>query len=501
MYRTGDVGRYRSDGNIEFIGRMDEQVKVRGYRIELGEIQAALDEHRAVRQSVLMASEGEGSGKRLVGYVVGEEGVTGAELRKYLRERLPEYMVPEVILVLEEMPVTANGKIDRKKLPALDDARQPMTENFVAPRDALELQLGQIWESVLNVRPIGVRDNFFELGGHSLLAISLMARIQNAMGREIPLSALFQGGTIEHLADILRPEAGSLPWSCLVEIQPSGSQPPLVFVHPSGGSVLCYWHLARCLGSDRPFYALQTPGFHGETGLYTRIEDMAAHYIEALRTKQPEGPYFLGGWSLGGLIAYEMAQQLITQGQKVSRLLLLDTNTPASAIELLGEAQIAAELEEDDAVMLNNLLLRELPISKEEIEKVLGGSDERVDYVLKKAVSRNILPPSVGVAQAHHILEVYRTNVRAGFQYVPRVYQGTVTLFRPSISLVAPPSETSSDSEQITNMVPDPTLGWGKLAAGGVQIVEAPGKHTTMLNDPHVEIMASRIKDCLSELC
>src|SRR6266511_2065148 len=296
VYRTGDLGRYLSDGNIEFIGRADEQVKVRGYRIELGEIQAALQEHRSVRQSVVVANNDERGDKRVVGYVVGDGAVTGVELKNDLRQRLPGYMVPEAIILLDEMPLTANGKVDRKKLPAVSDTR-PKRESLLAPRDVLELQLAQIWETVLGVQPIDVRDDFFDLGGHSLLAVSLMAKIRSVVGRDLPLSVLFQGGTVERLATILRREANAMPISCLVGLQTSGDRPPMFFAHPAGGNVLCYLNLARCLGADQPFYGLQTPGLYGERDLFERIEDMASHYIDALRTIQPNGPYLLGGCS------------------------------------------------------------------------------------------------------------------------------------------------------------------------------------------------------------
>src|SRR4030095_1614157 len=343
LYRTGDVCRRLSDGTIEFIGRADEQMKIRGYRIEPGEIEAVLNEHPSVNQSVVVANVDERGDKRLVGYVVGEEGATVAELKRHVGERLPEYMVPELIMTLEEIPVNANGKIDRRRLPAPSDARQSMEGSPVYPRDLLEFKLTQVWESVLGVHPVGVKDNFFDLGGHSLLALRLMARIRNAVGRELPLSALFQGGTIEELAVILRRGASSISWSCLVELQASGSRSPLFLVHPAGGNVLCFSDLARRLGSDRPVYGLQTPGLYRERPLYTRIEDLAAHYIEAIRTVQPEGPYLLGGWSLGGIIAYEMAQQLIAQDQRIGHLLMLD-----SAINSVMEENVGGDEETPD---------------------------------------------------------------------------------------------------------------------------------------------------------
>jgi thioesterase domain-containing protein len=403
-------------------------------------------------------------------------------------------MIPSAFVFLDSLPITPNGKVDRKGLPALTSTRPLTEESYVAPRDVLELQLAQIWERVLGIQPIGVTDNFFDLGGHSLLAAGLMARIWNLMKRELPLSALFQGGTIESLAAILRREAGSMSWSCLVELQAAGSRPPLFFAHPGGGNVLCYLDLSRCLGPDQPFYGFQTPGLYGERTLYTRIEDLATHYIEAMKTIQPEGPYFVGGWSLGGIVAYEMAQQLISRGQEVGRLLLLDSGAWA-----LGEERLAADEgpgEIDDALQLIRLFAESLSISKEELGQFEG--DQRIEYVLKRAAAENLIPPAVDVAQARSFLNVYRVNVRAMRKYTPRVYPGAVTLLKTSMGLIRTPADGSARSEQIAKMVQDPTMGWGELAAGGVQVVEVTGNHQTMMKRPHVEILALNIKTCLN---
>jgi amino acid adenylation domain-containing protein len=500
LYRTGDVVRYLSDGKIEFVGRADDQVKVRGYRVELAEIQVVLNEHPGVRQSVVVAKEDERGDKRLVGYVVGEEEVIAAELKQYARKRLPEYMVPEAILVLEEMPITANGKLDRKRLPTLSDALQPMEESLIRARDVFEHRLVKIWESVLEVQPIGVKDNFFDLGGHSILAAILMARIQSEFGRELPLSALFQGGTIERLASFLKQEASSMSWSCLIELQASGSKTPLFFVHPGGGNVFSYYELARCLGSDRPFYAFQEPGLYKEQALFTSIEDMAAYYVEAMKTVQPEGPYFIGGWSLGGIIAFEMARQLFAQDQKVEQLLVLDSSAPISIKEYLGEEYKESEEDDDehkeDAILLIELF-GGLEISKEDLEPIEG--DKRIEYVLKRGMDMNFFPPDVDLARARAYLELFRTNARARRKYLPQVYQGTLTLFTPFTKFTLPPSDGSARSQRIAKLIQDPTKGWCQLATGGVRVVEVPGDHQTMVGKLHVETLALRIRECLDD--
>jgi amino acid adenylation domain-containing protein len=494
LYRTGDVARYRGGGEIEFIGRRDEQVKIRGYRIELGEIEAVLNAHQSVKQSVILLGEDE-RGKRLIGYVVGDDGATPGDLRRYLGERLPEFMVPDSIMILDEIPITANGKIDRHRLPRPAETRRSIGSGSVAPRDVLELKLVQIWEDVLGIHPIGVTDNFFDLGGHSLLALRLMSRIRNSVGRDLALSVLFEGGTVEGLASMLRQEISSMSWSCMVELQGSGSEPPLFFVHPAGGHVLCYLDLARGLGPDQPFYGFQAPGLYGERPVYTKIEDLAALYIDAMRAVQPEGPYCLGGWSAGGSVAYEMAQQLLAQNERVSHLLMLDCGARTYQEEHQGHVEEDEEHQEqfgdDDVSRLIESFGEALPISREELAQFQG--DERIEYVIKRAMSVNLLPPDVDVRMARSFLKVYRTNTKALGKYVYQSYPGAITLFKTA----APLDDQSARIEQMTKLSHDPTLGWGDLAAGGVQVVEIPGTHETMMSKPHVETLALRIRDYL----
>jgi thioesterase domain-containing protein len=395
-------------------------------------------------------------------------------------------------MLLPSMPVTVNGKIDRKQLPIPSYSRQSAGERYVAPRDALELQLTRIWEGVLRIRPIGVKDNFFDLGGHSLLALRMMANIRSVMGRQLPLSALFQGGTIELLAALLRRDAGSMSWDCLVELQASGSRPPLYFVHPGGGNVLCYLNLSRLMGPDQPFYAFQTPGFYGERPLYTRIENLAAHYVEALRRFQPEGPYFLGGWSLGGVVAFEMAQQLLAEGQCVGRLLVLDSVIRPPGGENLEEVE--EQIGKDDALEIIESFGEALPISMEDLDRLEG--QNRIEYVLKRAMEVNLIPPDIDVAQALSFLKVTKVNNQAMLNYIPRSYPGVITLFKsdapyPNGSAVinASPAATNRDAAN----------GWDNVAAGGVQIIGVPGDHQSMIKSPHVETLAQLISECISD--
>jgi amino acid adenylation domain-containing protein len=319
LYRTGDQVKWLADGRLDYVGRMDYQVKLRGFRIELGEIEAVLSQDSCVKQAVAVVREDVPGDKRLVTYVTAQEGQTcdAQQLRRWLRDVVPDYMVPSAIVVLKEFPLTPNGKVDRAALPAPDFDHHSVDSQAVSPRNPIELQLAAIWEQVLGVTRIGVKDNFFELGGYSLLALRLFSAIERAFGKRLPMALLFQAPTIEQLADLLADEGCTVRWRSLVAIQPEGTKTPFFAVPGVGGNVLIFARLAKLLGEDRPFYGLQARGLDGKEKPFMRIEDMAAHYIAEIRSVQPEGPYLIGGTCTGGLVAYEMGQQLAAEGQRV----------------------------------------------------------------------------------------------------------------------------------------------------------------------------------------
>jgi len=327
MYRTGDLGRWTADGNIEFLGRIDHQVKVHGIRVELGEIETVLGQHPAIKETVVINQEDHSGNTRLVAYIVLTQDQTLPidELLRFLKEKLPEYMVPSAFVGMDALPLTHHGKVDRHALPALEQVSRELDSTFVPPRDELEYQLTEIWEKVLGIKPIGVRDHFFKMGGTSLLAMVLLAQIEKLTGKNLPLATFLYASTIEQLADIIAKEEWTALWSSLVQIQPGGSRPPLFLIHGAGGYIFFYRDLARHLGSDQPVYGLQSKGLNDKQPFLTRVEEMASHYIEEIKTVQPKGPYFLGGYCLGGSIAYEIAQQLIAQGQEVALLALMET--------------------------------------------------------------------------------------------------------------------------------------------------------------------------------
>jgi thioesterase domain-containing protein/acyl carrier protein len=343
----------------------------------------------------------------------------------------------------------------------------------MAPRTSLEKVLVGIWQEILGLEQVGVQDNFFDLGGHSLLAVRLIAQIQKQFGQDLPLAMLFQGATIRQLTSLLRQQINPLPWSPLVVIQPGGSKRPLFCVHPAGGNITCYYNLAHYLGSEQPFYGLQALGFDEEQEPLTQVEDMATYYIRALQAIQSQGPYLLAGWSFGGLVAFEMAQQLQAQGQQVSFLGLLDTYAPS----------VAPEAPQDDAALLVNLFAEGIALSLEHLQQL--GSDEQLIYVMEQARQVNQLSPDFGLPQARRLLQVYKSNSQAAQNYMVQHYSGLVTIFKAS-------EEAAVGSQ-------DPTLGWRELVAEGVEVYWVPGNHQTMIRKPHVQVLAEQLYACLEQ--
>src|SRR5208282_3315997 len=401
-----------------------------------------------------------------------ESGPTAGELRVFLKEKLPDYMMPAVFVPLDALPLMPNGKVDRGALPYPEQTRSEPGRVFIAPRNALELQLTSLWEGVLGVRPIGVTDNFFELGGHSLAAVRLFALIEKRLGKKVPLATVFQGATVEQLARILRQHAKAPPRSSLVAIQPGGNRRPLFLIHPAGGHVFPYVHLARLLGSDQPTYGLQARGLEEGLQPHSRIEEMAAYYIEALRTVQPAGPYLLGGWSMGGVVAFEMAQQFHAQGERVALLVLLDTRIPAVDEELADE-DFEARLLVD--------FVRYFGLSLDPRDSLARlPKHELLERVLEHAIRAGLMPQDIEVSQAQPFIELCKADFRATRNYALRRYPGRITLLKAGLELSGVPS--------------DPTLGWSKWADEGVDVEVVPGNHATMVYQPQVEVLAEKLR-------
>jgi thioesterase domain-containing protein/acyl carrier protein len=515
LYRTGDIGRYRVDGALEYVGRADYQVKVRGYRIELGEIESVLRQHEGVREAVVVIREDKPGDKQLIAYLVAHPGQQPAatELRSYMKDKLPQYMLPQAFVMLDALPLSSNGKVARNRLPEPERAGVRGEEKtYAAPANPTELRVLQIWEDLFGIRPIGVRDDFFDLGGHSILALRLMARLQKQFGQELPLATLLAEPTVEKLARILQQQSGdSSLWSPLVAIQPDGVKPAFFCVHPSGGNVLCYVELSHQLGAAQPFYGLQDPpSLDGSRQTYDNIEAMAAHYNDVMRAAQPEGPYYLGGYSFGGLVAFEMAQQLRRQNQEVALLALIDTAVPQTISRLL---ELESEMGVDDGLMLALEVKEQARQAGIEVQISLADiwqlpPQERLAYAFERAKDANLWPPEISLVEVEHYLKLHKGRRQAIQTYEPQPFVGQLTLLRTS----EPPEDAFAElagvadvnllqqlrEEQDTSFR-NPTLGWEKFSQTPVDVHLLDGDHHSILLPPHVKTLAEKIQACLEK--
>jgi amino acid adenylation domain-containing protein len=479
LYRTGDLCRYLEDGNIEFLGRMDDQVKIRGFRIELGEIETVLSQHPDVRETVLMARENPSGEKRLVAYMTfRRQSPEVAVLRAYVRSRLPEYMVPSAFVVLERLPLMPSGKVDRRALPAPDEQPSPAAV-LKGPSNSLELQVQLAFERVLRRVPIAVNDSFFELGGDSLQALELIVEIERATGRSLPLGALYQSSTIEGLAEELQKQDGISSASCLISLQTRGSKPPFILIHTTPGDILGYGNLVYHLGVDQPCYGFQSLGMVDPNQSHTSIEDMATYYLARLREFQPKGPYYLGGWCYGGVIAVEMARQLLEAGQTVGLLALFETvamppgvwNFRYFAHRLQCSMRMSAGEWAD--------------YCREKIKYL------RDTKMANRMRFRDVQPTEAGMPASLQFKErlarlehVYNTNLTALKRFRSSFYPGKVTLFNAE--------------QRDPALIPDPEYGWVGLS-DGIEIHTVPGGHDSMLGEPHVSVLAEKLQAALAK--
>jgi amino acid adenylation domain-containing protein len=487
LYRTGDLGRYLVNGNIEYVGRSDHQVKVRGYRIELGEIESALGRHPAVRQCVVVAREDASGDKRLVAYYerTPNQAFTTADLRTALRAQLPEYMIPAVIIAMEKLPLTPNGKIDRKALPRPGGQTIHVPTDFVASRDPLEQMMVQIWAKVLGVNRIDLDSDFFDLGGHSLAAVRMLSEVEKIIGKPIPLATLFQASTVRAFAELLRKDGWTPSWSSLVPIQPNGPRSPLFLVHGAEGNVLLYRYLAQYLGSDQPVYGLQSQGLNGDGRLNTTIQEMATQYVKEVMTVQPHGPYLLGGYCLGGMIAFEMAQQISALGEKVALVLMLDTYNPSAASHF--QLFLKAPLHFLQNVWFhgaNLALIRSKDRKKFFIEKV---DIELTRLMMRMHAVYQFLQRAFGGMTRNNYphLAIKKINDQAWLQYVPQPYDGRVVLIRSKGHFVG---------------FANPSFGWNGVVRQGLELHELPSYPKGMLVEPFCRLLAETLKMSLQNV-
>jgi amino acid adenylation domain-containing protein len=489
LYKTGDRVRWRADGQLDFLGRADEQLKVRGYRIEPAEVEAALVQHPQVAAAAVAARSG-----RLVGYVVGKEGAapSARDLRSFLHKQLPEYLVPTAFVTLGRLPRTPSGKLDRKALPEPEPKAESDSE-FVAPRTPTETVLAGIWAEVLKRDQVGIHDNFFQLGGDSIRSIQVITRANQA-GLKLTPKDLFQNQTVAELAAVSDNQEVATSRSSTIDTPRSpelsksdiqtllgqlrrgkGAQAagpaPFFLVPAAGGGALSYGALAHHLSGHRPVHVFQTWGEGRERPPQTCIEDLADYYLEQLEVVQPHGPYFLGGWSMGGLAAYEMARRLHQRGQQVVLLALLDTAVPKA------DATPKTDLFHLLIAFTDRLGLR---LSKRRL--VRTPPPRRLARVLHLAKNKGLVAADMTLTELRQQLLLYRAHLLAAVQYRPLPYQGQITLFR--------------SAEAQAKHHSDARLGWEKLAAA-VEVHLTPGTHFSMLREPHVRTLAQMLKTSL----
>ncbi|MFF5779143.1 amino acid adenylation domain-containing protein [Streptomyces virginiae] len=483
LYRTGDLVRRLADGTLEYRGRADGQVKVRGHRMELGEIESALARHPRVLAAAV-AVHGTGVDAVLAGYVTWrDEAGDVRELGDFLRQDLPEYMVPAVLTALDRLPLTPNGKLDRKALPAPSaDAVRGDDAGRIAPRDTTELRMARLWEQTLGTAPIGVRDDFFALGGHSLKAFALMAAVRREFGVELPLNLVFRRRTVELLCEAL-PEAGAAAANLLVPLADGDpSRPPLVLVHPRGGDVVCYRDLVRDLsarpGGDRRILGLESVGYNtGETPL-ERVPEMAERYLAALREEQPHGPYLLAGWSFGGTVAYEMAARLEAAGEEVAFLGLIDAAAPGTAP---GSRSATAAGPGDPDLLRYGIAAGIDAGSARELDE-----EELLDVLVRRGREEGTLPRTSPTEALRRLLRVAEANGAASAAYRTDAVV-TVGLHLFTVDERHP--------ELATPLV-DPAA-WRPRTAGGVLRAAVPGNHHDLVDPPHCAALAELLAAAL----
>ena len=490
MYRTGDVGSWGVGGELELHGRQDQQVKLRGHRIELGEIEIFLERHPEVGRAVVLLHEDRKRGKRLVAYVVPVAGKTPTadSLHNFLLTQLPDYMIPANYYLLDSFPLTRQGKIDRR---AFSEPEIPVENEgyvYVAPRDIGESKLVEIWQEVLGQPRIGVTDDYFDLGGHSILAVSLMAKIEREFGKRIPLAQLFKNPTIEKLAVALRGESSHAQWEELVEIRHTGTQPPLFLMPGAGGNVIYFHPLANRLSDDLPVYALQAIGLDGVTPPLTRIEDIAARNVRAIRSIAPGGPFYLAGHSFGGVVAFEMSQIIRRQGLEVGMLAIFDTPAPVSMENFSYPVWDDAQWLMAIASEIGTFLGEGINISHEELANL--DPEAQLTKLAEKIGAKAPWADGTDPARLRAYLNVYKANFKTRYQPPPEIFPVPVLLFKSS---EAHPQDIKPDAG-VAALKQDTAWGWNDFSAPPVTVIDVPGTHLSMLLEPHVAVLAGELE-------
>jgi len=485
LYYTGDLGLMLSDGCLIHKGRKDFRVKLRGYGVDLVEVERALVEHPAIEKAVVVAAKNDSGDNYLISYFTSTATPPPSVsiLRSHLSATLPDYSVPAFFIQLETLPLTSNGKIDRNALPRPDRLRPNLSVPYVEPRNPEEKKLADIWAEVLGVERVGVRDDFFDLGGHSLLAAKLFTRIKKTFDNDLSPPTLLYARTVEQLAEIVNRESASAPSSLLVPLQRNGTHPPLFWTGGYGSDI----YLPRLLGEDQPVYGLLNQCHNGHKQLYNRLEDIAAHHLREIRAVQSRGPYFLGGVCFGGMVAFELAQQLKKQGEEVELLFLVDLATIKNVKSLTDRIpdspkRLSTESFRDKVVRHFGALAKMTP--RKQFAYVWIRVVDRI-----KALTRNTFKdllwkgclltgwPIPVFCQSQYTNQV---DIQVLQKYQPKPYSGRMIHIK---------AEQSAYNPQLVAM----------LSAGQMETYELPCSHNELLREPDIAIWTKELRAYLQK--
>ncbi|MDQ3050719.1 MAG: amino acid adenylation domain-containing protein [Bacteroidota bacterium] len=478
LYKTGDLVRFRRDGELEFIGRIDNQVKIRGFRVELGEIESLLSRHPSVRELVVVAREDEPGEKRIVAYLVLKPGIKVEikELREFLKNVLPDYMVPTVFVFMDALPQTPNNKIDRKALPRPDGSRASDIIKYEEPKTPVEEVLAGIWCTVLCLEKVGRNDNFFELGGHSLIAVRMFNEVEKIIGVKVQLPVIFRAPTIAELAGFINNEESSKPWSCLVPLQPKGNRKPLFCIHMHNGNINRWRVLLKHLPADQPVYAIQPKGLDINQEPHLNIEEMARFYVDIVKSVQPKGPYWLLGLCFSGMVVFEMACLLEKEGEKVTFLGMINNYAPPENPTLYRiQTGIDKFLKLELGEKINYALDKNLSVGK----TLIGAAKKLIN------VPEQVEEVQVDVEQKQVGHDLRTIHSRALLNYHPTyVYQGDIAIIR-----------TGEPIEQHFNKY----LGWDRLVKGKIEttIINGSDNDTIITDEPYNSILAHKVMEYL----
>jgi amino acid adenylation domain-containing protein len=497
LYKTGDLASFLPNGDIRFLGRMDFQIKIRGFRIEPGDIEAVLAKHAQIQNCAVTLRETTQNMPCLAAYIVPntKEAPSVSELRSFLREKLPEYMIPWAFVFLETMPLTLNKKIDRKALPPLDKTKTESENELIPAHSSIERQLAAIWEDLLSIKQVAVNQNFFDLGGNSLLAIGLMRQIQEGFRAEVLLSDLFANPTIEKMARFLDSQEGSSQASLLIPHRTEGTKRPLFFVPGAGGQSFYLVDLVRHLEPDQPFYSFQAMGLDHSSEPLNSIPEFAQCYLNALKTIQPTGPYLLGGHSFGSHVAFEMARQLIQQGEKVQRLIVLDTVAPIIDERPFSDLRSKTSWMLEILRVLEMMLKTSSNISEEDLQVL----DFEGQLKLVKQWLKTQQWPSLGNNEDYFSRQVDVYIKSLNIHYRPRtVLPLPLTLFLAKETVSQSRELENEFKQRIAAVKQDKYWGWGELTNYSIAVRHVPGNHNTLLMEPDVLDLALQLRKFLT---